>query len=118
MLLSAILAVSRCGEVLTLVSGAGRKTQVPYWPVFLLRLQITSVYAWTAIAKINEQYLSGEVLDTFMHDWVPVSGPLLGLVAAASVLTEMFLALALWSRRLLLPATLLGAGLHIGSSCC
>lgn len=117
LVLLALLALylSCSGAGLTLKPGAwNRKVQVPYWPAFLVKLQITTVYAWTAISKVNEQYLSGEVIGHHLRDWVPVSQQLLPLLAAGSVAAELFLSVALWIPALRPIAFLVGAGLHLG----
>jgi hypothetical protein len=87
---------------------------VPYWPAFLIKVLVTSLYAWTAVSKINQQYLTGEVLGTYLHTWVPIAGALLPIAAVSSILAEAFLAIALWLNRLRKIAFLVGAGLHVG----
>ncbi|WP_411730558.1 HTTM domain-containing protein [Paeniglutamicibacter sp.] len=117
LVLLALLALylSFSGAGLTLKVGAwNREVQVPYWPAFLVKVQITTVYAWTAISKINEQFLSGEVIGHHLRDWVPVSQQLLPLLALGSVGAELFLSVALWIPALRPIAFLVGAGLHLG----
>lgn len=96
------------------LSRSAHKTDVPYWPAFLIKSQISILYAWTAIAKINSQYLSGEVLSTFMQPWMPVPDEFLPAAAILSVMTEAFLAVALWIPQTRKIAFLVGGGLHIG----
>lgn len=91
-----------------------RKPEVPYWPAFLIKAQITTLYAWTAVSKINPQYLSGEVLGTYLNSWVPLPDSLLPAAAILSIVAEAFLAVALWIPRTRKLAFLVGAGLHIG----
>lgn len=91
-----------------------RQAEVPYWPAFLIMAQITTLYAWTAVAKINPQYLSGEVLGEFLHPWVPIPENLLPAVSVLSVVTEAFLAVALWIPKARKLAFIVGGGLHIG----
>ncbi|MFL4473851.1 HTTM domain-containing protein [Paeniglutamicibacter sp. MACA_103] len=117
LVLLALVALYLCfsGAGLTLKPGAwNRAVQVPYWPAFLVKAQITTVYAWTAISKVNEQYLSGEVIGHHLRDWVPVSAQLLPLLALGSVAAELFLCVALWIPVLRPVAFLVGAGLHLG----
>lgn len=87
---------------------------VPYWPAFLIKVLISSLYAWTAVSKINPQYLSGEVLGTYLHSWVPISGAMLSVAAVLSIVVEVFLSIALWMTRLRKLAFLVGVGLHLG----
>ncbi|MEW9870324.1 HTTM domain-containing protein [Arthrobacter sp. HS15c] len=113
MMLALFLGLSGAAQTLS-VSRAPRAAMVPYWPAFLIKAQITTLYAWTAITKINPQYLSGEVMGTYLHPWIPIPDPLLPAVAFLSIVTEAFLAVALWlpwTRKL---AFVLGAGLHLG----
>lgn len=88
--------------------------QVPYWPAFLIQFQIATLYAWTAISKINDQYLSGEVLEVSLRSWVPIPVDLLPVAAWASIVVELFLSIALWVPRLRLAAFVAGFGLHAG----
>ena len=109
------LYLSCSGAGTTLRVGAwNRSVQVPYWPAFLVKVQITTVYAWTAISKINEQYLSGEVIGHHLRDWVPVSPQLLPVLALGSIGAELFLSVALWIPAWRPIAFLVGAGLHLG----
>ncbi|WP_411373886.1 HTTM domain-containing protein [Arthrobacter sp. MPF02] len=95
-----------------------RRDLVPYWPAFLIKVLISSLYAWTAVSKINPQYLSGEVIGTYLQPWVPISDHLLPVTAALSILAEAFLSVALWLARLRKLAFLVGAGLHLGIVIC
>lgn len=112
-LLALYLSFSGAGETLK-VGAWNRSVRVPYWPAFLVKFQITTVYAWTAISKLNEQYLSGEVIGQHLREWVPLAPQLLPLLALGSVGIELFLSVALWIRALRPLAFLAGAGLHLG----
>jgi predicted DCC family thiol-disulfide oxidoreductase YuxK len=88
---------------------------VPYWPQWLLMVQISTVYGFTAISKINGSWLAGEVLDNQIRE--PLSDlpiDLLAAAAAATIGVEMFLAVALWRDRLRPWAFAVGLGLHVG----
>jgi len=111
--LAVLLSCSRCGEVLTTPRRQGL-AWVPYWPVFLIKLQISAVYAYTATSKINEQYLTGEVIGIHQNGLVQFPGALLPIVAVSSVVAEYILAIALWLPRGKVVATAIGAGLHGG----
>lgn len=91
-----------------------RGTLVPYWPAFLIKAQITTLYFWTAVSKINPQYLSGEVVGVNLRDWVPIPESLLPAVSVASIAAEFFLAVALWIPKTRLLGFLVGFGLHLG----
>lgn len=113
MMLALFLGMSGAHCAWTL-SKSSRRSEVAYWPAFLIKVLITSIYGWTAISKINPQYLSGEVLATFLQPWVPLPESLLPAAAAASIATETFLSVGLWFRKVRRLAFALGAGLHIG----
>ena len=82
----------------------GPRDVVSGLPVLLLKLQLTAVYLFAALAKINPSFLSGEVLASHQGGaLVQLPGSLivpsiLGPVAVAAVVTEAFLALAPWTR--------------------
>lgn len=117
LVLQAALAfcLSCSGSHTTLRPGAWNKVlQVPYWPAFLVKVQITTVYAFTAVSKLNEQYLSGEVIAHHLREWVPAPVSLLPALAIGSVCAELFLSVALWIPGLRPVAFLVGASLHLG----
>lgn len=113
MMLALFLGLSGAAQAWS-VSKAPRTAVVPYWPAFLIKAQITTLYAWTAIAKTSPQYLSGEVLGTYLQPWVPIPDQLLPAAALVSIVTEAFLAVALWLPGTRKIAFVLGAGLHLG----
>lgn len=113
MMLSGFLGMSGAAEAWT-VSRAEHPARVPYWPAFLIQAQITTVYAWTAIAKINPQYLSGEVLGTYLQPWAPIPSGLLPVAAVLSIIAEAFLAVGLWVARTRNLALVAGGALHLG----
>jgi hypothetical protein len=98
----------------------GRST-CPAWPMHLWKLQISIVYFFAALAKLNPTFLSGEMLANYWptSGWL---GFLAGLrtplvlqpMAWASVGAEFFLAFALWLPALRRLAVLVGIGLHLG----
>ena len=92
---------------------------IPQWPVLLVKSQVTIVYAFAALTKLNGDFLSGTVLAGVLRNGV-IPYPeawrtqaVLSVVAAAAVFTELFLAAFLWSRRWRGAAFVLGLGLHL-----
>lgn len=89
---------------------------VPYWAVTLIRLQLTSVYLFAAVTKLNEGFLSGRVLEQSLESGQRerieqiVS---LDVLAPMAIATELFLAFAFWSSRLRYVALVIGLGFHI-----
>ncbi len=90
------------------------------WPILLLKIQVSIVYFFAALVKVNPQYLSGAMLAGFWPfntlatlpgGWSPAQ--ILPLLAVASILTELFLAIALWVPRLRWFALLVGIGFHL-----
>lgn len=89
--------------------GHARET-VARLPVLLILTQISVVYLFTAIAKLNPVYLSGAVIDGTSILGLPAPGPM--VLAWASIALEFFLAGALLWRRTTTVAVILGAGFH------
>ena len=112
-----LLIVADAGAGLAL---HGESRPVVRWAVLLIPLQISIVYGFTAVTKINPEFLSGEVLAGVLRDGLLTFPPslveprILSVVAAGAVLAEAFLAFALWSPRLRRVAYVVGFGLHGG----
>jgi hypothetical protein len=90
------------------------------WPVLLLKIQVTIVYFFSAMAKITPQYLAGEILISSLKQegWLAVPEAwrvpaVMSVLAIASIAAELFIAFGLWSPRLRLPAIVAGAGFHL-----
>lgn len=92
---------------------------VPGWPVVLLKWQMSIVYCFAAISKVNLLYISGAIMAANMrHGWavslpeawiqVEVMLPL----AVVSIFTELFLAFAFWSPRHRPVAVFVGVAMH------
>ncbi len=88
------------------------------WPVLLLMIQLSVVYGFSAITKLNESFLSGRVLAgtvgtgllPFPETWrVP---RVLIVVATCAVIVELFIAVFIWRPRFRPAAFVLGLGLH------
>lgn len=97
---------------------SGTRSSIAAWPVLLLKLQVSIVYGFAALAKINPVYLSGAVLSQGFDraviqrvptTWLPIT---LSTLAVISIAAELFLAVALWSVRWRWLALLCGIGLH------
>jgi hypothetical protein len=93
---------------------------VPAWPVFLLKVQLSVVYFFSALAKVTPDFVSGGLLRRhFRHEgmlampaaWARVE--VLAPVAIAAILLELFLAFAPWSPRLRKPAAWAAIGFHL-----
>jgi predicted DCC family thiol-disulfide oxidoreductase YuxK len=76
---------------------------VPGWPLFLMRAQLSIVYLFAGIAKINGEFLSGSTLGYHFENSVlpvPDFSSLLLFLSLATVAAEIFIGLAVWSERL------------------
>lgn len=116
-----LLTLARCGGRYSLDARRGERLETaPAWPVTLLKIQLSIVYAFAALAKLNVLYISGAIMAAqISNGWIialpdawqrwEVTMPL----AALSILTELFLAIAFWSRRYRNLALGIGVGLHV-----
>jgi hypothetical protein len=115
-----LLTIADSGAALSLDAlRTGKKERVAGWPVLLLRLQVSLVYAFSALAKLTPQFLSGEILSQTVkpHGWLTFpqswrSSQILSALAMSAIALELFVALALWSRRLRWAAVVGGLALH------
>lgn len=140
MLVLLLLALSPCGEALSLRSWYRRRgglARAPLGAQRLIQVQVSLVYFYAAIHKLNADYLTGHVLSFYfgrdllrgfsqrvlealfapgtldrMQAFVD-SPENLAPLAWASVATEFFLCFALWSRRTRPLAILVGCGFHL-----
>jgi predicted DCC family thiol-disulfide oxidoreductase YuxK len=84
---------------------------VEAWPLWLVQVQLTLAYLFTAVAKLNPAYLDGEVLQRALalpEAWVWLT-PWIAVVALGA---EFFIGVALWVPALRPWALLAGLGLH------
>lgn len=116
-----LLTIARSGAAYSLDArrDAGRVT-IPRWPVTLLKVQLTLVYGFAALAKLDVPYLSGAVLNAHMGRGALLPIPealriaeVMAPLAWLSILVEGFLALAFWSRRRRKVACVVGVLFHV-----
>ena len=100
--------------LIALAGPENRSESVLYWPILLLKLQLSIVYLFAALSKLNSQYLSGFMLAANFRKSLMFPPRVLSAFAAASILVEVFLAFALWSMRLRKAAVIIGIALHAG----
>ncbi|MDA1234303.1 MAG: HTTM domain-containing protein [Acidobacteria bacterium] len=92
--------------------GGGRRT-VPRWGVALLKLHITIVYGFAAIAKLNPEFLSGAVLERALLRPEFLKTPeIVVALAWSSVAFEGCMAIALWMKPLRSWAIVAGVLFH------
>lgn len=118
--LALMLALTDSGAALSPRSRRGSGTEQVWGPpVYLLRAQISIVYIYAALSKINIDFLSGNVLAWagFQSMFAPNSiriMPLLMPMAIGSVAVEIFIGIGLWVPRLRPLVVRLGVLLHFG----
>jgi hypothetical protein len=114
--LAALLCLGPCSAAWSLDAGLrGRVAEtVPHWPVFLLKFQTATVYAFAGLAKLNGDFLSGDVLEFVGREPLPGLGePVLVAAAIGTICVELFLAVGLWAPKLQRVAIPLGIGFHL-----
>lgn len=116
-----LLTVADCGAAWSLdARRQSSERDVAAWPIHLLKIEVTIVYFFSALAKITPQYLAGEILSASLKQegWLTVPQTwrvpaVMSLLAVASVVAEFFIGFGLWSRRLRLSAIFAGIGFHL-----
>lgn len=108
--------------LLTLASTLTRPSAgtVQAWPVTLLKIQLSIVYIFAAITKLTPTFLSGAVLylnlrreGSFALPPSLRTLPILAVFSVVAVLTEIFLAFALWSRKYRRVGVMVGLMFHL-----
>lgn len=103
----------------------GHVSATPAWPILLLKIQLTIVYVFGALSKINAVYLSGAVIANNLSvggiiavpaSWQVPGSEMAAGIALLSIMVELFLAIAFWVRPLRLPAATIGVLFHLGIS--
>ena len=122
LILVVLLTIGGSGSAVSLDArrGAG-STSAQTWALLLVRVQVTIVYLFAALAKVNAAFLSGTVVAVTLRREGPLAVPIdwrtfepMVVLSVIAVLTELFLAIALWLPRWRRPAFVTGFGLHVG----
>lgn len=121
-LLVGLVTAGRGGSAISVDAWLGRgRPTVPGWPQDLLRAQVSIVYGFAALAKLNAVYLSGSVVAAYLRrdgvlaipdDWRVFE--VMATLSLLSILSELFLAVALWLPRWRPAGFVLGLGMHLG----
>lgn len=115
-----LLTIADSGAALSIDAMTGhQRPMVPAWPVFLLRAQVSLVYGFAALAKLNPDSVSGSVVAASLRRDGPLAVPdawrslePMLILAVLAILAEAFVAAALWSRRWRPAAFVVALGLH------
>lgn len=94
---------------------AGEST-VPRWAVLLIMLQLTSVYFFAGVTKLNEGFLSGRVMERVFEPSMRERLErviALDTLAPLAIMTELCLAFAFWHSRTRLVALPVAFGFHV-----
>jgi predicted DCC family thiol-disulfide oxidoreductase YuxK len=115
-----LLTVADSGAAISLDARRhGGRDFIPGWPVWLLCLQVSLVYGFAALAKLNPDFLSGSVLASYVRQGflgIPDawrSFEPMFVLSLLAVCTEAFLAFSLWMARWRPAAMVAGLGLHV-----
>lgn len=112
-LLAAVLAASGGGRL----REASKRITAPV--ALLLCTQVSIVYLFAGVSKLNAEFLRGDVLRQELHlgllgTVATLQRPaVLVLLSAGAVATEIGLAIALWFRSTRATAVIVGIGLHV-----
>jgi len=115
-LLVLLLTIADSGRALSVDALLGRAAStVDYWPVWLIKMQITIVYAFAALNKLlHPTFMNGQILFRQFHlgpiESVQALGPVL---AALVVAIEFFIAIGLWMPALRGAAFVSGLIFHV-----
>jgi predicted DCC family thiol-disulfide oxidoreductase YuxK len=94
---------------------------VPAWGPFLVKFQVTVLYAFSALAKLNGSYLSGSVMASYLRADGPLAIPegwrsfqAMFVLSIVAVAVEGLLAVGLWIPKWRRNAFVAGLFLHLG----
>jgi predicted DCC family thiol-disulfide oxidoreductase YuxK len=111
MLLMLALADSDASLSVRWIKEGRPERDVTAWPAWLAQVQLSLAYFFTAAAKLNPAFLSGDVMRD--HFVTAAGGAVAQPLAIVALAAEFFLAFALWSRRLRPWAFVIGFGMHV-----
>ncbi|RIK11982.1 MAG: hypothetical protein DCC50_13815 [Acidobacteria bacterium] len=109
--LLALLAFSGSGKRWALLRRREPDPTVPFWPQLLMMTQVSVVYLFAGLSKAQPTFLGGEPLQGWM--WPDLPHWAFVVLAWATVLTEVGLAVALWVPRVRVLAAVVGVALHL-----
>ncbi len=110
-ILLALLAFAGSGKRWALLRRSNPDATVPFWPQLLMMTQVSVVYLFAGLSKIQPTFLSGDPLQEWM--WPDLPHWVFVVLAWATVVTEVGLAVALWIPRVRVLAAVVGVALHL-----
>lgn len=116
-----LLTLADSGRSVSIDARGRRSETIAAWPITLMKLQVSIVYAFSAVSKINLLYLSGVViflnlrpsLKSLLADHSATPHVMMA-AAVSSIVFELWLAGALWSPRWRSRAVSVGVLFHVG----
>ena len=121
-LVTALLTLADSGAAVSLDARRGRpRSETAGWLVWLLRLQVSIVYGFAALSKLNLPFLSGSVIASSLRREgllaIPADSrsaqPML-VLSVLAICLEALVAMGLWSNRWRPAAVVGGLALHVG----
>lgn len=120
-ILVGLLTLARAGAAVSISAARGHgRSMLPAWPIWLIRAQVSIVYLFAGLAKINAPYLSGSVLASTLRRDGPLAIPdawrgfeLMMVLSLVAILVELGLAVGLWLPRWRGASFAMGLGLHL-----
>lgn len=111
-LLVAYLAFAESDRALSPVRRPETRPDVPWWPQLLMMTQLSVLYLFAGLAKVNSVFLSGEPLSGWVR--FPLPEWVFPLMAVATVVTEvLILSIGLWVPRIRVMSVVVGVCLHL-----
>ncbi|MFF2389108.1 HTTM domain-containing protein [Agromyces sp. NPDC058104] len=83
---------------------------IPWWPQLLMMSQLSVLYLFSAISKMNFTFISGAPLSLWV--WIDLPWQAYFIAAVLTIAVELILAIGLWFRSSRRLAVILGLGLH------
>lgn len=85
------------------------------WPILLLQIQLSLIYFFAAVTKLNAVYLSGYMLGANFRRNIPAiafNPRLLSVMSVTSIVVELALAVSFWIKDLRKGAVVVGVLFH------
>ncbi|GAA1769975.1 HTTM domain-containing protein [Agromyces humatus] len=87
------------------------RTSVVWWPQLLMMSQLSVLYLFSALSKMNLPFISGKPLSTWV--WLDLPWQLYFVASVMTVVVELVIGIGLWFRASRRVAVVFGLGLHL-----
>ncbi|MCD5344946.1 HTTM domain-containing protein [Agromyces sp. S2-1-8] len=109
-LLLAYLVFAQAGTAWS-VKPFGHRSTVRWWPQLLMMSQLSVLYVFSALSKMNLVFLSGVPLSGWV--WFDAPWQLFFVASILTIVVELIIGIGLWFRASRRVAVLFGLGLHL-----